>query len=87
MIFFAQFRKDFKSFLNEEKTMAHRKQIKVSKSEKTSVKTKTVKSQNEPRKNKSQAEPQYDQELEPGPSTDLEPQQGQSTDLTFPSYS
>lgn len=50
MVLLAQFRKDFKSFLNVEKTMAHRKQIKVSKSEKTSVKTKTIKSQKEPKK-------------------------------------
>ena len=69
MVLFGQFRRDVKSLLKVQKTMAHRKQIKVSKSEsKSSDKTKSTKKTSKVRASSesrmtSQAEP------EPGPST------------------
>ena len=87
VVLLAQFRRDFKSHLNVEKTMAHRKQIKVSKT--STTKNKTDSSETEPKRKKRKrksnhagpaAEPKQGPSNVPQPVPSTEPQPGPSTE-------
>ena len=80
MVLFAQFRRDVKSILKVQKTMAHRKQIKVSKSAEKSSKPKSSdkkksKSAKKTSKSRASGESRVTSQVEPvpGPSTQNDP--------------